>query len=179
VSNAPLYGLLAEFAGASQLVLAVRHARRMEPRARIEAYAPLPIEELDAALGIERGHIALWTLLGAVAGGIGTYAIEWYSAVIDYPLNVGGRPPASWPAFLPPALEMTLLGAAVCTVIALFRSAALPRLHHPLFAVPAFERCSGDRFFLLVRADTGSFDASRIRTLLESLAPLAVTEVAQ
>lgn len=179
MSSAPLYGLLAEFASAPQLVRAARHARREEPRALIEAYAPLAVAELNAALGVKRDHIALCTLLGAIAGGVGTYAIEWYSAVIDYPLNVGGRPPASWPAFLPPALEMTLLGAAVCAVIAMLRSARLPRLHHPLFAVHAFERATSDRFFLLLRADAPGFDAPRARTLLESLRPLAVTEVAQ
>ncbi|HEX3837693.1 MAG TPA: DUF3341 domain-containing protein [Steroidobacteraceae bacterium] len=179
MSKPPLYGLLAEFAGARQLVLAVHHARRAEPHAHIEAYAPLALAELNAALGVKRDHIALWTLLGAIIGGVGTYAIEWYSAVMDYPLNVGGRPPASWPAFLPPALEMTLLGAAVCGVIAMLRNAHLPRLHHPLFAVRAFERASSDRFFLLLRADAPGFDAPSARMLLESLTPLAVTEVAQ
>ncbi|HEY6455852.1 MAG TPA: DUF3341 domain-containing protein [Steroidobacteraceae bacterium] len=179
MSTAPLYGLLAEFPSAQQLVLAARRARHDDPHAHIEAYSPLAVEELNAALGTGRDRIASWTLLGAILGGAGTYALEWYSAVINYPINVGGRPPASWPAFLPPALEMTLLGAAVFGVIAMLRGAGLPRLHHPLFAVHAFERATSDRFFLLLRADAPGFDLSRARSLLDMLGPLAVTEVLQ
>ncbi|HEY1899315.1 MAG TPA: DUF3341 domain-containing protein [Steroidobacteraceae bacterium] len=179
MSAPPLYGLLAEFPSAQQLVLAVQRARHEDPHAHLEAYSPLALEELQAALGTRRGHIPLWTLLGAIFGGVGTYAVEWYSAVINYPLNVGGRPPASWPAFLPPALEMTLLGAAVFGVVAMLSSARLPRLHHPLFAVHAFERATSDRFFLLLRADAPGFDLPRTRRLLGALQPLAVTEVLQ
>ncbi len=90
---------------------------------------------------------------GRSGGGLGTFALEWYSAVFDYPINVGGRPTVSWPAFLPPAIEMTLVGAAVFGVIAMLIHSGLPRLHHPLFDVKAFERGSNDRFFLLLRAD--------------------------
>ena len=97
--------------------------------------------------------------------------------MIDYPINVGGRPTFSWPAFVPPALEMTILFAALFGVFAMLMGNGLPRLHHPLFAIEAFERASSDRFFLLLRADDPQFDAQRARAFLDTLSPLSITEV--
>ncbi|HEV2704133.1 MAG TPA: DUF3341 domain-containing protein [Steroidobacteraceae bacterium] len=177
MSPMPLYGVLAEFTSARELVAAARQMRRDEPRAHLEAYSPCALPELNGPLRTRRGHVAFWTLLGGLLGCVGTYALEWYSAAINYPLNIGGRPTASWPAFVPPALEMTLLGAAVFGVIAMIASAGLPRLHHPLFAHRSFERASADRFFLVLRGDAPGFEPQRARHLLHALRPLAVTEV--
>jgi hypothetical protein len=170
-------GLLVEFATAEQLLAAVWRARREQRDCAIEAYSPFPVQGLDEALATERDGVAPWTLLGALIGGVGTYALEWYSAVVNYPINIGGRPTASWPAFLPPALEMTVLGAAVCGVLAMLIGNGLPRLHHPLFDVQAFERASADRFFMLLHAAEPNFDAPRMRAFCESLAPLSISEV--
>lgn len=179
MSAMPLYGVLAEFASARELVAAARQVRREEPRAHLEAFSPCALPELNGPVHIRRGHVAFWTLLGGLLGCVGTYSLEWYSAAINYPLNIGGRPTASWPAFVPPALEMTLLGAAVFGVIAMLASAGLPRLHHPLFAQRPFERASVDRFFLVLRADAPGFDPQRARQLLHALQPVTVTEVAE
>ncbi|HVN45028.1 MAG TPA: DUF3341 domain-containing protein [Steroidobacteraceae bacterium] len=172
-----LYGLLAEFPTADALIDAVSRVRGQPFAGRVEAYSPFAIDGLAESLGGRADRIAPAMLLGALVGGLGTYALEWYSAVHDYPLNVGGRPLASWPAFLPPALEITLLGAALAGVIAMLLGNGLPRLHHPLFAVEAFERASSDRFFLLLRPEGASFDAAAARSFLQSLAPLSVAEV--
>ena len=171
-----LYGLLAEFADAAALCGALERVRR-ETGFAPEAYSPFPVEGALQRLGAARDRIPLCMLLGALAAGGGTFAMEWYSAVLDYPLNVGGRPLFSWPAFLPPAIEMTLLGAALCGVAAMLIGNRLPRVHHPLFAVRAFERATQDRFFLLLRADDPAFEEQAARALLERLAPLAVHEV--
>jgi hypothetical protein len=171
--------LLAEFPDAPQLVSAVRRAQLEAHHAPIEVYSPVAVEGLGDALRTNRGRIPLWTLLGALLGGISTYALQWYSAVINYPLDIGGRPTMSWPAFLPAALEMTILGAALFGVIATWATAQGPRLHHPLFASHAFERASSDRFFLVLRADAPGFDLHHARAFLETLTPLSITEVAQ
>ncbi len=172
-----LHGLLAEFAGADALLAAALRARRDEGYAAIEAYSPFPVDGLDEATGARGDRIPRWMLLGGVLGGAGTYALEWYSAVFDYAINVGGRPLASWPAFVPPALEMTVLGAVLFGVAAMLVGNGLPRLNHPLFAVKEFERATSDRFFLLLRAEDSDFDVPRARRFLEALAPLSVTEV--
>jgi hypothetical protein len=178
MSDTRRHALLAEFASAGQLIDAVRRARA-ERYGAIEAYSPFPIEGLADALGKTRDRVPLLMLLGAIAGGVGTFALEWYSAVFDYPLNIGGRPTGSWQAFLPPAIEMTVLGAALFGVIAMLVGNGLPRLHHPLFGAAAFERASDDRFFLLLRADDPHFDAARAREFLDALAPLTISEVPQ
>jgi hypothetical protein len=178
VSDPHLYGVLAEFASAEQLLAAVARARTETRHAILEAYSPLPVEGLVEALGPRKpDRIPFWTLLGAIAGGAGTFALEWYAAVWNYPINVGGRPTGSWPAFLPPAIEMAVLGAAVFGVLAMFIGNGLPRWHHPLFEVESFGRASNDRFFLLLRAIDPAFDAQRAREFLQTLTPLTIREV--
>jgi hypothetical protein len=173
-----LYGVLAEFASAEQLLTAVARARTETQHAILEAYSPLPIEGLVEALGPRKAdRIPFWMLLGAILGGAGTFALEWYAAVWNYPINVGGRPTGSWPAFLPPAIEMTVLGAALFGVLAMLIGNGLPRWHHPLFAVESFGRASNDRFFLLLRPVDPAFDARGAREFLQTLTPLTIREV--
>jgi hypothetical protein len=172
-----LYGLMAEFDDAEALLAAVGRLRRKMPAALLEAYSPFPVAGLEEQLARHVDHTPAWTLLGGLLGGLGTFAIEWYSAVIDYPIQVGGRPTGSWQAFLPPAIEMTVLGAALFGVLAMLVASRLPMVRHPLFGVPAFERASSDRFFLLIRRLDAHFNAERARTALEALEPLAVWDV--
>ncbi|MGH8212018.1 MAG: DUF3341 domain-containing protein [Rhodanobacteraceae bacterium] len=171
-----LLGLLAEFADAGQLRGAVLRARR-ERYADIEAYSPYPVDGLAEAIGVKRAHVPFWMLLGAIGGGGFTYWLEWYSATVNYPINVGGRPPFSWPAFLPPALEMTLLWAVLLGVLAMLVGNRLPRVHHPLFAVRAFDRATGDRFFMLLCARDPHFEPRHTREFLQTLSPLSIGEV--
>lgn len=178
MSEPRLYGLLAEFASAEQLLAAAVRARAETRYATFEAYSPVPVEGLAEALGPPKiDRIPFWMLLGAIAGGAGTFALEWYAAVWNYPINVGGRPTGSWPAFLPPAIEMAVLGAAVFGVLAMLISNGLPRWHHPLFAVESFGRATNDRFFLLMRAVDPAFDTQHAREVLQTLTPLAIQEV--
>jgi hypothetical protein len=174
--SAKPHGLLAEFADAEQLHGAALRAKR-EGYLFIEAYSPYVIYGLAEELHPRKVHVPFWTLVGGVLGGGIMYFVEWYSAAIDYPINVGGRPLFSWPAFFPPTFEMTLLWAAVFGVFAMLIGNGLPRLHHPLFAIPEFERGSSDRFFLLLRAHDPLFDLPRTRDFLATLAPLSIIEV--
>ena len=173
-----LLGLLAEFADAEQLRGAVLRARH-ERYADVEAYSPYPVDGLTEAMDIGRAHLPFWMLLGAIGGGGFTYWLEWYSAAIDYPINVGGRPAFSWPAFLPPALEMTLLWAVLAGLLAMLIGNRLPRVHHPLFSVRTFDRASSDRFFLLLRTADPRFEPRRALEFLRTLSPLSISEVVE
>ena len=168
----PLYGILAEFATADALIDAVRRTRAAD-LGKVEAYTPFPVEGLAEALGFTRNRVPLFALLGGVAGGLGTYFMQWYAAVLSYPLNIGGRPLHSWPSFIVPTFEFTILGAALAAVLGMLLANGLPRLHHPLFDRPEFDLASRNRFFLCVRAD----DAKRARDFLRTLGPLRVSEV--
>lgn len=169
-------GWLARFDSAGALLQAVRELRDLD-YTQLEAYTPYPVEGLAETLGPVRNRIPLLVLLGGLCGGFGALFLEWYASVVDYPIDVGGRPDASWPAFIPAALEMTILFAALFGVTGLFVANGLPRLVHPLFAVPGFEAASRDGFFLWLRADDPHFDEGRAHADLARLAPLSIDEV--
>ncbi len=171
----PPYGLLAQFSSAEQLLQAALQARSASADMRIEAFSPFPIQGLDEALGAPGSPIPGLMGLGGLLAGGGTFLLEGYSAVMNYPINVGGRPLGSWPAFVPPAVEMAILGAVLFGVVAMLTGNRLPRLHHPLFEVPEFERASVDGFFLLLRGSAEDIDAGR--TFLQRLSPVAIHEV--
>lgn len=169
------YALVAEFADPDALLAAVRDARAHYRD--IDAYAPYAVDGLAEALGFRSKGVQRLALLGGVLGGAGIFFLQWYTAVIDYPINSGGRPLDSWPAFIPATFEVTVLGAALAIFFGLWVLNGLPRLHHPMFNVEAFDLASRNRFFLVVRASDPAFDASAVRKYLAGLEPLQVIEV--
>ena len=170
------YGMLAEFATADELLAAARHTRAAGYR-QIDAYAPFPVEGLVEVLGPHRDRIPLLTLIGGLLGGVGGYFMQWYSAVISFPINVGGRPLHSWPSFIPVTFELAVLGAALFAVFGMLALNGLPQLYHPLFNTEAFELASRNRFYLCVRCSDKKYDAVKVQQHLESLDPLLVQEV--
>ena len=172
-----LYGLMAEFETPDGLVHATEKARLAGYR-QMDAYSPIPIEELSEALGLARTRLPKLVFLGGLLGGIGGYSLEYYCAVIAYPLNIGGRPLHSWPQFIPVTFETTVLGAALACFIGMWALNRLPQPYHPVFNVPAFARASTDRFFLCIEATDPAFKLDGTRQFLEGLHPVGVSEVA-
>jgi hypothetical protein len=173
-----LYGLLAEFRTPAELLDAVQQTFA-EGYRKMDAFSPFPIEGLAEALGRRRTGVPVIVLLGGIAGGTGGYFMQWFALVVDYPLNVGGRPFHSWPAFVPITFELTVLCAALAGVIGMLALNRLPHPHHPLFGTPGFQRASRDRFFLCIETRDAKFDRSATRRFLESLKPESVAEVEQ
>ena len=172
------YGYLAAWCAPDALLDALRRLHAAGYR-RIDAYTPYPLDELDALLPARADHVRGWALLGGLLGGLGTLALEYYSAVIDYPIRVGGRPYVSWPAFLPPALEMMFLFAALAAVLAMLVGNRLPRLHHPVFDAACFGRASQDLFVLVVSGRDPCYDADHLAALLAPLHPAHAQELAR
>jgi hypothetical protein len=171
-----IFGLLAEFDNPQALVDATRRAYEAGFR-HMDAYSPFPVEELDEALGFRKTRLPLVVLIGGLLGGIGGYLMQYYSAVISYPLNVGGRPLHSWPAFIPVTFELTILGAALFAVLGMLGLNGLPMPYHPVFNVPRFALATRDRFFLGIEATDSLFDRSTTKAFLEGLGPRVVSEV--
>lgn len=174
----PIYGLMAEFDNPTALVAAARRTREAGYR-KMDAYSPFPIEELSAALGGHHDSLPLLVLIGGLLGGAAGFGLQYYAAVIDYPLNIGGRPPLSWPSFIPVTFEMTILVAAFAAVLGMLGLNGLPTPYHPVFNVERFVHATRNRFFLCIEAADPMFDADATGKFLESLSPREVSEVAQ
>jgi hypothetical protein len=171
-----LYGITGEFGDAAALARALRSVVAAGFR-DVDAYMPFPVDEVIEALPPIRDRIPLLTLCGGVLGGTGGYFMQWYSATISYPINVGGRPLNSWPSFIPITFELAVLGAALAAVFGMLALNRLPRLRHPLFGAPHFDCASRSRFFVCVRATDPRFDEARVRALLAQSHALEVAGV--
>ena len=170
------YGLMAEFDSPSAVVAAARRTYGAGYR-RINAYSPFPIEELSEAIGYHRDYVALCTLICGVIGAVGGFTLQYWTGGIDYPINVGGRPLMSLPAFIPITFECTVLLAAFGAFLGNLIMNRLPQPYHPSFNVPGFARASQDRFFLCVKSDDPMYNKARTRDFLESLGAIEVSNV--
>jgi hypothetical protein len=172
----PIYGLMAEFKSPTALVEAARRTREAGYR-KMDAYSPFPIEELSDALGHHHDRLPLLVLIGGIVGGASGFFLQYYAAVIDYPLNIGGRPPLSWPAFIPVTFETTILAAAFVAVLGMLGLNGLPMPYHPVFNVPQFDAATKDKFFIVIFSSDKKYDPVATRQFLEGLSPLSVAEV--
>jgi hypothetical protein len=166
-------GIAAAFADETTFLGAVARLRAAGI-VRLEAYTPYPVAALDEALPRPMRALPIAVFVGGCLGLAFGFGMQWYAAAVSYPLNIGGRPPASWPAFIPIAFEMAVLGAVLAGFCGFFVLARLPRPYQPISALAGFERASQDRFFLLVDAENAQFDDDRVRTLLEEFAPCSI-----
>jgi len=171
-----IYGLMAEFESSTDLVVATRAAYAAGYR-KMDAYSPFPIEEASEALGFHKTRVPLIVLVGGLLGGSGIFALQYWINCISYPLNIGGRPWLSWPAFIIPTFEMTVLFGGLAGVFGMFALNGLPMPHHPVFNVDRFSAVTRDKFFLVVEAADPQFDLVATHEFMQSLKPLSISEV--
>lgn len=170
------FGVLAEFERQEDLLAAVRRVRA-EGYRRVEAYTPFPVEGLAEALGMEGTGLPWIILAGGLAGATGGFFMQGFASAIDLPLNIGGRPLASGPAFLIITFEMAVLFGGLSALLGMLALNGLPQPYHPVFNVPRFLRASQDRFFLSIEAEDPRFDPDRTRRFLEGLGPVGIYDV--
>jgi hypothetical protein len=168
---------MAEFDNPTALVNAARAARDKGYR-KLDAYSPFPIGELSDVLDLHKNRLPLIVLAGGIVGGMVGYLMQYYVTVWDFPINIGGRPLHSWPAYIVITFEMTILLAAISAVMGLLALCGLPMFYHPAFNVPRFALASRNRFFLSIEATDPLFDARATSEFLETLEPKEVSEVA-
>ena len=171
-----IYGIMAEFDSASDLVAAARKTHESGYQ-KIDAYSPFPVEELSEAIGFHTNRVALVTLIGAITGGISGYLMQYWMNAVNYPVIVGGKPPHSWPAFIPITFEMTILFGGISAVLGMLALNGLPMPYHPVFNVPRFAMATKDRFFLIVFSTDPKYSPAGTRQFLESLGPRSISEV--
>lgn len=171
-----IYGLLAEFHAPAEVVEAAQRVRDAGYR-KVDAYSPYPIEELSEALDFHRSPLPKLVLGGGILGLLAGFGLEYWASVIEYPMNIGGRPLNSWPAFIVPAYETTILFAAATAVLGMLALNGLPEPYHPVFNVPSFALATRDRFFICIEATDPRFDRLETRSFLASLGASEVSEV--
>jgi len=171
-----LYGVMAEFDNPSDLVAAARRTYEAGYR-RINGYSPYPIEELWEAIGFHRTGLPVIVLIGGIIGALGGFLMQYYLSVYDYPLNVGGKPFNSWPAFIPITFECTILCAAFAAVFGMLALNKLPQPYHPVFNAPNFALATRDHFFLVIEANDPRYNHDEVLNFMKSLEPKEVTDV--
>jgi hypothetical protein len=170
------YGLMAEFPSADALIAAAHEVHEAGYQ-KVDAFTPYPIEAVSEALGLPRSKMPIIVLIGGLLGGLGGYMLQFWSQVIRYPMNIGGRPIHSWPSFIVPTFECTILGAALAAVVGMIAINGLPMPYHPVFNVPRFALASRDRFFLVIEAEDPKFDSAATRSFLAGLNASEVSDV--
>lgn len=169
-------GLVGEYASPEALVHAIGALRGLG-LCRLDALTPFPVLAAEEALGLGRPHTPRWALLGGVVGAGGMYLLQWWIDVRYWPLDIGGRPPHSAPAFVPWTFEGGVLFASIAVFIACFVACGLPRLWHPVFAVEGIERATRDRFFVVVDGRDPQFEGQRVEAALRDAGALSVRPV--
>ena len=168
--------LLAEFTEQRRLIEAVHRARDARIRV-VDCYMPYPVEEMSVALYHRESRVRPVMFAGGVLMAALAYGLEYYSAVIDYPYNSGGRPFDAWPAFMLFPFAAGILVAAVCGFTAFLVEAGLPNLSSPLFAIDSFAGASQNRFLLAVELPQEDDDRSKVFQTLEGFGAVSVREV--
>ncbi len=177
MSDHGIYGVMAEFDSPSELVSAARAARAKGYR-KLDAYSPFPIEELTEALHLHKNKLPLIVLAGGIVGGLTGFFLQYWIAVMYFPINIAGRPLNSWPSFVIITFELTILFASLSAVLGMMALCGLPMPYHPVFNVARFSAASRNRFFLCIEAGDPLFDPAAASQFLEGLEPREVSEVA-
>ena len=142
-----------------------------------DAYTPYAVHGMDEAMGLQPSRLP-WVCFGCGLGGLLlAFGFQLWTSVIDWPLNAGGKPPASVPAFIPVTFEFMVLLAGLGVVAALFLRARLYPCLSPRFLL---SRVTDDRFALVLAGTDGHFDEAGMRTLCERAGAVAteLTEAA-
>lgn len=176
MAEQPLYGLMAEFDSPTALVAAANRAREAGYQ-KMDAYSPIPIEELHDALGFPTTKLPMLVAGGALVGALAGFGLQVWASTVAYPLNIGGRPLLSWPSFIPATFETAILFAAFAAVFGMLALNGLPMPYHPVFNAARFVMASRDRFFLCIEARDPKFDHAATRQFLQGLAPREVSDV--
>ena len=176
MSRPALHGLLAEFYTPAEIVKAARQVHAAGYR-KVDAYTPYPMEEVLDALHLHKTHVPKHVLAGGLFGMATGWGLQYWSSVIEYPMNIGGRPFNAWPAFIVPTFETTVLFAAFAAVFGMLALNGFPQPYHPVFNVPSFATASRDRFFLCIESEDPKFDREKTRDFLKGLGAAEVSEV--
>ncbi|MCK5571789.1 MAG: DUF3341 domain-containing protein [Bacteroidetes bacterium] len=168
-SHNALYGITALFDTPDGMIHAAENVSGAG-YSRFDVNTPYPVHGMDAAMKLKPSRVGFFALAFGFLGVFSVIGFMSWVTLVEYPLVIGGKPFWSWPAFVPIAFEVTVLLAAVMSVISMivvyFK---FPNVSHPLHDTSYMKRVSSDRFGICVQADDPQFSETRVRNLLKEL----------
>ena len=174
--NQNLHGILAEFKNPKELT-DVAKDMVSAGYTKFDTYSPFPIHGIDKAMNLKKSKLG-WIVLGhALIGFTGAVSMMYFMAVMDYPMNISGKPFFNAPAWVPITFELTVLLSAFGAVFGMFFLNGLPKLHNPLFNVERFKKATDDGFFACIEAEDDAFEAEKVKDLFEKAGATYIEEV--
>ncbi|MEW6051541.1 MAG: DUF3341 domain-containing protein [Candidatus Zixiibacteriota bacterium] len=167
-SGEKVYGVLAEFDGPNELLAAARKVHEAGYR-RFDCHSPFPIHGMDTAMGVKRSPVGYIAGICGAIGGTGGYLLQWWTSSVDYPLVIAGKPFNSYQAFVPVTFGLTVLFAALGSVLAMLMLNRLPQWFHGVFYSERFTKVTDDGFFVSIEADDKKFNAEKTKAFLEAI----------
>lgn len=142
---------------------------------QFDAITPFPVHGMEEAVGIKRSGIPWVTFFAGLTGmSCGMYLQYWTSAV-SWPINVGGKPMFSIPAFIPVTFELTILFAALASVGAMFFLNGLPKKNPPIIDPDL----TSHKFALWVPDTEQGYSVDKVEAFLKELGADEVKRVAE
>lgn len=157
-----------------ELVEAARKVREAGYK-KFDAITPFPVHGLEEAIGIPRSNIPWVTLIMGTVGLAAGLGLTYWTSAVDWPLNVGGKPFFSGPAFVPIMFELTILFAALSSVVALFAVCRLPKIDPPIIDPDL----TSHKFAIFIPASEANYDAGRAEELLKQVGAQGVRRISE
>ncbi|MDR9415773.1 MAG: DUF3341 domain-containing protein [Gracilimonas sp.] len=174
--NQQLHGILAEFKNPKELTDVAKKMVKSGYN-KFDTYSPFPIHGMDKAMNLKKSKLG-WIVFGhAILGFTGAIAMMYYMSVVDYPINISGKPFFNAPAWVPITFELTVLLSSFGAVFGMFFLNGLPKLNNPLFNVDRFKKATDDGFFACIEAEDDMFDAKQVKELFKEAGATHIEEV--
>lgn len=151
-------------------VLKAAHKVRDAGFTKFDAITPYPVHGMEEACGITRSWIPYVTFALAIIGLVSGLLLTWWTSAVNWPINVGGKPMFSLPAFIPIVFELTILFAAHGSVATLLIACGLPKVNPPI--IDKDLTCS--KFAIFIPNDDNGYDEQRITQLFAGSGALEV-----
>lgn len=175
-NNKELYGILAEFRNPKELI-DVAGKITAAGFNKFDTFSPFPVHGIDKAMKLKKSKLGKIVLGHGLFGMLGALSMIYYMSVIDYPLNIGGKPFFNAPAWVPVIFELTVLLSAFGAVFGMFYLNGLPKVYNPLFNVERFKKATDDGFFACIEADDALFDSEKVKKLFKEAGAINIEDV--
>ena len=178
MSNKTSYGVLAQFEGPKDLLIAASKIRD-EGFINFDCHTPYPLHGLDDAMGLKRSILGYIVGVGALGGAMIGLLLQWFASSYDYPIVISGKPYFSWQAYMIITFVMMVLGGALSSLLGMFHLNRMPTYYHPLFNSESFKKATDDSFFVSIESEDKLYDEKNTIDFLKSIGAQEVEVISE